>query len=175
MISQKIKVFHKNRAGFTLIEILVTLVITGLIGLGASIASAQVLNQTSKNTDYTTASRNAMNAIHWISRDALMAQTINGTTGFPLTQDLSMKWTGWNNSSYTANYTLASGQLQRIYSDSTVVTTTVIAEHINPDMTSADISSDNVTITLTVTSSVGEGDRVIDVTRVREIASRPKL
>ena len=83
MMFRKLKALHKNPAGFTLIEMIAALAITGLIGMGASIASAQVLNQTSRNNDTTAASRNAMNALHWISRDAFMAQSINGTAGFP--------------------------------------------------------------------------------------------
>ncbi len=78
--------FCKEQAGYTLIELMAAMVITGLIGLGATISIFQVLTQTSKNSDYTTASRNAMNAIHWISRDAMMAQTMDGVERF------SAKW-----------------------------------------------------------------------------------
>jgi prepilin-type N-terminal cleavage/methylation domain-containing protein len=175
MILRKLKSFSKNRAGFTLIEMIAAIAITGIISMGVSLAIGQVLNQTTRNNDYTTASRNAMNALHWISRDALMAQTINGTAGFPLTQDLSLKWSGWNNSSYTANYTVTNGQLRRIYSDGTNVTTTVIAEYINPAEGMTSCVSNNGTVTITITSSVGEGAKVIDITKVCEISSRPDL
>src|SRR4030042_1009623 len=175
MIFRKIKAFHNNRAGFTLIELIAARAITGRIGMGASIASAQVLNQTSKNTHYTAPSRNAMNALHWISRDALMAQTIDGTEGFPQTESLCLGWVGWDNSVYSANYTLVDGKLRRVYSNGSAVTTTSIAEHINSDASLTHCVSDNGTIIFTITSSVGEGDRVINVTKVREISSRPDL
>lgn len=175
MILAKIKAFHKNRVGFTLIEMLAALAITGIIGMGVSVAIGQVINQTTRNNDYTTASRNAMNALHWMSRDALMAQTVNGTAGFPLTQNLSLKWQEWDNSVYTANYTLANGQLRRIYSDGVNVTTTLVAENINPDRDLTYCVSGNGTLTITITSSVGQGAKVVNVTEVREISCRPGL
>jgi prepilin-type N-terminal cleavage/methylation domain-containing protein len=175
MIFRKIKLFSRNQHGVTLIETLVSLAITGIIGVGAAMSSAQVLNETSRNNDYTTASRNAMNAVHWISRDAQMAQVISGYSGFPQTSDLSLAWIDWNNCSYNATYSLENGQLRRRYSVDGEITETLIAEYINPATNSTNCSSVNGTLLLTITSSVGEGSRVVDVTRVREMTARPKL
>ncbi len=175
MIFRKIRLFYKNQAGFTLIEMMVALVITGFIGLGATMASGQVLNQTSRNSDYTTASRNAMNAIHWISRDAMMAQSMDGTEGFPQNENLSLNWVEWDNTVHSANYSLENGILRRAYSDGGQITDTVISEYINPDEEMTNCVSYNGTLTLTITSSVGEGSKVVNVTRVREITSRPSL
>jgi prepilin-type N-terminal cleavage/methylation domain-containing protein len=175
MIFRKIREFYKNQAGFTLIEMLAAMVITGFIGVGATMASGQVLTQTSKNSDYTTASRNAMNAIHWISRDAMMAQDVDGAEGFPQDENLSLTWTEWDNSVHSANYTLENGILRRIYSDGSQVRNIIIAEYINPDEEMTNCVSYNGTLTLTITGSVGEGTRVVNVTRVREITRRPSL
>jgi prepilin-type N-terminal cleavage/methylation domain-containing protein len=181
MIFRKTKLCYKNEAGFTLIEILVSLAITALIGLGATMSIAQMLNQTARNNDFTTASRNAMNAVYWISRDAQMAQTISGVAGFPGTSDLSLAWVDWNNSSHNATYSMANDRLLRTYrtynvdGQITETTETLIAEYINPSANMTSCVSVNGTLTLTITSSVGEGSRVVDVTRIRDMTSRPKL
>jgi hypothetical protein len=151
------------------------LAITGLIGLGAAMSSAQVLNETSENNDYTTASRNAMNAVYWISRDAQMAQVICGVSGFPQTSELSMAWKEWNNSSHNATYSVTNGQLKRTYSVDGDITETLIAEFINSDANLTYCTSTNDSLTLTITTTVGEGTRTVDVTRIRQITARPKL
>ena len=84
MLSRVLRRLKKNQNGFTLIEVIVSLAIIGAICVGAAVANAQIITQTSRNNDFTTASRQALNAVHWISRDAQMSHTINGTAGFPL-------------------------------------------------------------------------------------------
>ena len=176
MIFRKIKAFGKDQRGITLVEMLVSVTIAGIIGLGATVANGQILNQTSKNNDYTTASRQTLNALHWISRDAQMAQTVNGTAGFPVSSNLTLTWTGWDNTDYQVIYSLTDGQLNRRYTagggDPSV---TFIAEHINSDAEMTSCTTDNGTLTLTITASVGEGARTIDVTKRREVTSRPNL
>jgi prepilin-type N-terminal cleavage/methylation domain-containing protein len=165
---------HKNEAGFSLIEIMVSIVITGFIGLGATISSLQVLTETSRNEDYTTASRNTMNAVFWISRDAQMAQTISGVAGFPETSSLSLTWEDWNNSSHNATYSVQNGRLFRSYDVDGNINQSLIAEFINTSPDSTNCTSVNGTLILTITSSVGEGSRVVNVTRVREMTARPR-
>jgi Tfp pilus assembly protein PilW len=166
---------YKKETGFSLIEIMISIVITGFIGLGATISSLQVMTETSRNKNYTAASRNAMNAVFWISRDAQMAQTISGVFGFPETSDLSLSWMDWDNNSHNATYSVQNGQLLRIYDVDGNVTESVIAEFINVSPESTNCTSVNGTLVLTITSSVGEGSKVVDVTRVREMTARPRL
>jgi prepilin-type N-terminal cleavage/methylation domain-containing protein len=175
MIYRTFRLLHKKETGLTLIEMLVSLAIMGIIGLGAAVASAEILNQTSRNTDYTAASRNAMNAIYWIGRDAQMAQVIAGSAGFPDTTDLSLAWEDWNNSSYNVTYSLEDGKLFRNYTVDGQSMLSLIAESINADPDMTNCSADNGTMILTITSSVGEGSKIVDVTRMREITPRPQL
>jgi prepilin-type N-terminal cleavage/methylation domain-containing protein len=175
MIFRKTKLFHKNQSGFSLIEVVISMAITGFIGLGAAMSSAQIMNETSRNNDFTTASRNAMNAVFWMGRDVQMAQTISGVTGFPGTSDLSLSWVDWDNGTHTAVYSIENGRLLRAYTFGSETTETQIAEYINPSADMTSCITENGTLTLTITSSVGEGSRVIDVTRIRAMTSRPLL
>jgi prepilin-type N-terminal cleavage/methylation domain-containing protein len=169
-----IKLFHRQK-GFTLIELMVAVAITGIISLGAAVSSGQLLNQTSRDRDYTLASRYVTNAIYWISHDAMMAQSIQGCEGFPGTDALSLTWTDWDNNVFSANYSVENGVLTRKYSDGVSVAYTFVAQNINTGDGLTSCSSANGTLTLTVTSSVGEGSRIIDVTKTKNIICRPKL
>jgi type II secretory pathway component PulJ len=172
----KLKSLINNQQGFMLIEVLGALVIASLITVAVTMTNAQVLNQTSDNNNYTTASRHTQNAIYWIGRDVQMAQTINGTDGFPQTENLVLTWKTWDNSTHSANYTVVDGELQRTYSiDAGSPLTTVVAEYINSDEGMTYCTSDNGVVTLRITSSVGEGTKTVDVTKTHQITSRPNL
>ncbi len=174
MIFGKLRWISKEQRGFTLIEVLATVIITGLIGFGAAAATVQVLTQGTRNSDYTAASRHAMNAIHWISRDAQMAQTVepNGATGFPLT----LGWIDWDNSEYEVTYSIDDDKLTRSYSvNSTVTEESVVAQYINSVSGNTTCEFSDRVLTLTVTATAGDNDLASSVTKKREIIPRPKL
>lgn len=176
MIFRKLRWLNKEPVGFTLVEVLVTLLITSLIGLGASMATVQVFTQGNKNSDYTTASRHTMNAIHWISRDAQMAQDVetNGATGFPLV----LSWTDWDNSQHEVTYSIVGDELKRSYSvNGTGTKETVVAQYINStsENTTCQPLPGRKSFTLKVTTTVGENAQVISVSKEQEITPRPSL
>jgi prepilin-type N-terminal cleavage/methylation domain-containing protein len=181
MIARRVRVFLKKQSGFTLIEVLVSLAIISLISLGVTMATGQIINQTSKNNDCTTATRQALNAVHWISEDAQMAQILvsdPGDSGFPL----RLEWKKWDNSEHEVIYTLQNNKISRSYTvgvggvPSTPVVT-LIAEYVNEDttLTNCLADNDNGVLYLKITSSVGEGDRIVDYTKEAEISARPHL
>jgi type II secretory pathway pseudopilin PulG len=172
---RRFKLFNRNQAGFSVVEVIATVIIIGLIGLVATMAIVQLVTQTSKNNDFTTASRQTLNAMYWISRDAYMAQKIEpdgGGSGFPLI----LTWREWDDTSHTVNYTVENNRLTRSYSiNGSEPRVTSVAEYINQETSMTKCVSDNGVLTLTVTSSVGTGAHTINVTKIRSIASRPNI
>jgi prepilin-type N-terminal cleavage/methylation domain-containing protein len=175
---RRLRVIINNQKGFALIEMIVVVAIIGLISGAVAGTISQVFIVNAQSTARMTAVKQVESAIHWISRDAMMAQTINVTAGFPQTGNLSLYWVGWDNKAHSANYSLENGQLRRIYSDGSRITNTLVAEHINTDTGMTECSSDNdtgvVTFNFKLTASVS-GFRQASETRVVEVIPRPGL
>jgi prepilin-type N-terminal cleavage/methylation domain-containing protein len=176
-ILRQIRSRHRGQSGFTFVELTVTLAICGIIALGATVANSQMISQTVKNNDYTTANRQVLNAIHWISRDAEMAQNIENWENFPLSDNLTLSWITWENLSVEVVYSIdAQGQLRRTYDiEGSPPQQLLVAQYVKIDAASSSCIWDNEELTLTLTASVGEGARVINVTHLNTTASRSKL
>lgn len=165
-------IYGKN--GFTLIEMVVTLAITGIIGVGAAAASYHVLTQSTSNSEHTSASQHALNAVHWISRDTQMAQTVSpdGASGFPLT----LQWVDWDNTECELVYTIDDGILRRsYYIDGGLESEVVVAQYINPDVEMTNCGFSDGVLTLKITATAGEGAHAESVSKIREIVPRPGL
>ena len=174
MILRKLHQINKGQRGFSLIEMILVIAITGFIAFGAASATAQVMTQAPRNADFNAASSQVVNTIHWISRDAQMAQTVEteGESGFPLT----LSWTEWDNSTYQVVYTLDNNAFQRSLSvDGGEPTVNFISEYISEDAELTNCSHSDGILTLRITAAMGEGIHAVQVSRRREIAPRPGI
>ena len=173
MIFHRLGLINKNQKGFTLIEILIAMAITGLIAGGITGAISHVIIGSARSTNHMTAVRQVQDAGYWVSRDAQMAQDITLTepTGFPLTLDISVDMDPAND--YTISYSLDGDKLKRQENGSPE---TLIAEYIDTDQTTCefiDTNEDNIddTLILTITATVGTESE----TRIYEVIPRPGL
>ena len=147
MIYRKLRLLSRSQRGFTILEMLVTVALTGI-----------------------------MNSINWISRDAQMAQVIQGAEVFPDSGDLVLTWTTWENDVDRVVYSVSDGQLKRTYTVSGInPLVTVVAYNINDDHDLTHCVFSDGVLSLTITASVGEGSRVADVTCTHDTTSRPNL
>lgn len=81
-----------RQKGFTLIELVVAIALVALITLGAASGIMQVFKVSAQNSEINETVRQAQNVGHWLSRDALMAESIRPSSG---TVFLTMGWLQW--------------------------------------------------------------------------------
>jgi prepilin-type N-terminal cleavage/methylation domain-containing protein len=165
----KMKKLEKDQKGFTLVELLIAMAITGLITWGITMTIFQVFDINTRSTNRMAAISELENAGLWVSNDVQMANSV-----FTPPESLQLTWIDWDTGASNAvNYTLedmSSGEfkiLQRThYIDGGEPTETQIAEYINPDQTS--FVWDGEWLTFTVTATVGGESE----TRVYKVAPR---
>jgi prepilin-type N-terminal cleavage/methylation domain-containing protein len=162
--------------GFTLIEVLVALAILGAIMGVMSAAVITILKTSSQNDEWNVNLRQVQNAGHWISRDALMAQTVSdNTTGV----FLNLSWSDWDSNNYNVEYFFDGNTLMRklkvtlnaqVVNDGAAI---LIAEYIVTDNTSCSWNATEQKLTVNIRASLHGGGRFAE--RTYEISPRPSL
>lgn len=167
----RLRVITKNQKGLVLIELLVAIAISGIIAGGITAAIYQTWNVNALSTSRMIAVKQVEDAIHWISRDAQMAQIVqtSGVSGFPL----NLSWIDWENTTKQVSYTLEGNTMRRTFSvNGSEVGQIVIAEHINPDVRITNCQFLGGVLTIELTASVN-GTRQANETRICDIIPRP--
>lgn len=172
MVLHRLSFKSVNQGGFTLIELLVVCAIAGIIASAVTTAICQTFSGSARNTSHMTAVKQVENAIHWLSRDVQMSQTVqpSGGSGFPL----SLTWTEWDNKVNQVTYSLVGSKLQRSHSiDGEAVAGMIVAQYINSDPAITSCNFTGGVFTFKLTATLDTGSQAISETRVGEIISRP--
>lgn len=164
MIFHRLGLINNNQAGFTLIELILVIAITGIITGSITMTISQVFTNNAHSIAHMTAIKEVENTIHWISRDVQMAQIV--VTDDPAAV-LTLTWVEWDNTVNQVTYRLENDQLHRNHS---INGQTIVARHIDSiEVTPKPYSGGK--LTLTITAAIGSASE----TRVCEVIPRPAL
>jgi type II secretory pathway pseudopilin PulG len=159
---------EKNQSGSTLVEILIVIALTGILGAGVMTAIYQVYEVNASGVARMMAVKEVENAVHWITRDALMAQR---EPMFEEDEDSRLRkiiltWVEWDGNVNVVTYFFEKdGQLKRCYEVNDVSQSqTIVMASLNTDpaMTKYNFSKPALDITITATVS---GFRPVSETR----------
>ncbi len=169
---------HRSQKGFTLIELIIALAIASAIGVAVTMTAHSMITIPSMSNDSNTAINQVRNAVHWISRDALTAQTvaINNTPGELMFLEFTR--TDLDDSElHTISYSFESmpdglNKLNRSETDNSGTMQTIIAQYIrSKEADVTECSWDDVTNILSVTITATAVDEI--ETRTFKIKPRP--
>ncbi len=154
---QETRLIERNQGGFTFVELAVVTALTAFVGLGATMATFQMVKSSERSSNHMTAVHQVENVSLWFSRDAQMTQVVDlgADQGFPLT----LTWTEWDPSDeHQVVYAFEGSTLKRSHSVNGDVSESLVARNIDSANTSCVWKDGEVDtmLVLTVTVAVGE-------------------
>ncbi len=164
----------KGQAGFTLLELLVSIAILGFIMSGVSLAVMQMMTVHAASTNRVTAIREVQNAGYWMSIDTQQAQTY--LFDDPATEDIDellyLSWADWDSGVIRlVIYNLDEDRVVRTeYRDGEFFSQRTVAHFIS----AVDCSLDGSVIKLTIVATVDGFQRAVE-TRVYQVVPRPAI
>jgi prepilin-type N-terminal cleavage/methylation domain-containing protein len=154
------KKLKKDEKGFTFIELLIAILLTGIVASAITGTILYVFNANFRTANRMAAVRQVRNVGFWVTPDGQMAKNMT-TEGDPGTL-FTFTWQEWDTGySHEVTYSLvdmSSGEfkiLKREHYDSGTesTTTTILAEYIDPVETDCSLNGDK--LTFKVTANVG--------------------
>ena len=168
----KMKKLRKDQRGFTILELLLVIALTGIITAAITTAFFQFFNMNTRTANRMIAVSQVQQAGKLVSEDMLEAQAemIDDSPSGP-GEFLILGWIAQNTSTvYEIIYTMEDGELWRSESiDDGEPTVTRVAEYIDSDPTKTYCDWDDSVLTFTVTATVGDESE----TRVYKVQPRP--
>lgn len=158
--------------GISLIELLIAVVITGLIGVTVATATNQLSVTSRKARSQTSVNTELQQVAYFMQIDAKMAQEVEpdpGATGFPLV----LSWVDWQNSEHEVTYRIEGNQLIRTYLvDGGTQAHHVLADCIESGTTMTTCQYIDNTLYIEITGSSGSGKTGATQTRRYQIQPR---
>ena len=185
-----------DQRGFTLVETLIVLAVSGILLGVLTFGVIQTLKTNSRSFSHMTAVKEVENAVHWITRDVQMAQTfnnftINSTTGNITPQNFSATnlTLSWNNTSpadvssnniTVVTYNNSGGKLTRYFTEdgTTNTITTIIVPHLGSSTWNFTNSIDNYIVLCTFSFSINatvSGFGSVPATENRSFTVHPRF
>ncbi len=178
-MNKKLAKIVRCQRGLTLNELVIAVAITALIMGGIGTAVYQIIVVNAKSNAHMTAVKDVENAVHWLTRDAQMAQYSEdasplSTRSFPI----NLTWTNpYESISGNVTYQISGKKLLRVFSDNgTAAVTSVIAHNIDSANTDWSFSGawSGAVLRFNVTSKV-TGFREASETRRFDIVTRAAI
>jgi prepilin-type N-terminal cleavage/methylation domain-containing protein len=171
----KMKRLSKDQRGFSLIELVIVIALTGIITTVITMTIFQVFNMNTRTSNRMTAVSQVQNAGKLVSEDILEAQA--ATASDNLAALLTLNWTDQGNNKHGVVYYLEGTGglgtlLRKYYLNSSLNSTTKVAECIAANQTSfrpLGALPPGGVLTFNVTATVGKETE----TRVYEVKPRP--
>ena len=145
MTSGGLSLLNRNQRGFTLVELVMAIGVTGVFMAGIGAAVFQVFDVNTRSTTHMVAVKEVENAVHWITRDAERAQYSDNATysiSGSFEDSLTLSWVNdFDSNSGNVTYRQNGDRLERTFSDNGgSVTTNLVAQHIVSDNSSWSLS-----------------------------------
>jgi len=173
MIFGRLGVIQRDQRGLTLVELLIAILLASAVTSGITMTIFQVFDTSSRTSNHMVAIRQVQHAGKQVSQDLLQAKHIVPENDPDTPELLTLTWTDWDDAQHGIVYTLEdmpSGEFEilwrRHYVNSSLDSTTKVAEYIDPYQTSCVPAAG--AFSFTVTANVGGQSE----TRVYEVMPR---